>query len=84
MLLNFLITAFISILHALTFWVPSVTSLPFGIDDVLVQGFGYAWYLAIYFPPIALGIDFLIWLLKWKIGLKLFSMIPLIRNVLYK
>jgi hypothetical protein len=48
---------------------PVVTQLPFGIDPILVGGFGNLYYLINSFPPLGIILSGFIWVLGWKIGL---------------
>jgi len=72
------------LLNGLASFLPQVVVLPFGIDAVLVQGMGYLFYLMDVFPPIRslwLGILFV---LGFKLSLKLVAVIPIIKGLLYK
>lgn len=41
MILQIFLTILISAINILFFWLPSVTSLPFGLDNILVMASGY-------------------------------------------
>jgi hypothetical protein len=81
MLIHILIQTSLAIIRVVTFWLPDASFLPFGIDAVLVSGFGYVHYLALIFPPITIALAFMYWLIWWKLGIKLLSLIPIIRHV---
>lgn len=62
----------------------NVTTLPFGIDAILVQGMGYIWFIVSVFPPLGIIIDGLLFVLTFKLALKLVAMIPIVKGLLYK
>jgi len=62
----------------------SVDKLPFGIDDVMVQGMGYVHFLSTLFPPIGVMLSAVLFVIGFKIFLKIIAMIPIIRGILYK
>lgn len=54
----------------------TVTTLPFGIDSILVQGVGYIKFLATVFPPIDSVLNGFLYIIGFKILMKLVRLIP--------
>lgn len=84
MLIQLLLVSLISLLNALTVILPTVVELPFGIDDILTTGMGYIVFIIGVFPPLGIMLNGLIFYWTFKIGLKFFAMIPILRNMLHK
>jgi len=84
MLLHLLIISLISVLNALTFFLPTVTALPFGIDTILTTGMGYIVFIIGVFPPLGIMLNGLIFYYGFKLSLKLVAMIPILRGMLHK
>lgn len=84
MLIQLLLISLISILNALTWVLPTVTTLPFGIDAILTTGMGYFVFIAAVFPPLAAIMSGFLFYFGFKLGLKLVAMLPIIRNLLHK
>lgn len=84
MILQFLMAVPIVILNGLTQWLPSVTVLPMGIDSYLVQGMGYLQFLISVFPPMGAIYNAFLFVLSFKLGIKLLAMIPFVNKILYK
>lgn len=74
---NVVITGVIGVL-------PAVEELPFGIDLLLIQGFGYLHYMSDVFPPINTLLDAILFVISFKLFLKLVAMVPLVRGLLHK
>lgn len=55
---------------------PNVDVLPFGIDSILVQGVGYVHYVASIFPPIQSILSGFLYVVGFKIVLKVIRLIP--------
>jgi len=72
------------IVNALTSFLPTVTTLPFGIDAILANGMGYFFFIAVYFPPLTTMYNAFLFVVAFKIGLKVFAMIPVVNRMLYK
>lgn len=66
----------IRLIGVLTMLFPVVTTLPFGIDTILVTGFANFLYVADLIPPLMLMYQAFIWVMLWKIALKLFTLLP--------
>lgn len=62
----------------------SVSTLPFGIDSILVQGMSYFKFLITVFPPFGVLWEALLLVIGFKILLKLIAMIPIVRGLLHK
>lgn len=84
MLIQLFVISLISLFNALTSIFPTVTALPFGIDDILVTGMGYVVFIISVFPPLGIMLNGLIFYWSFKLGLKFFAMIPVIRHMLHK
>lgn len=54
----------------------TVTTLPFGIDSILVQGVGYIKFLATVFPPIDSVLNGFLYIIGFKVLMKLVRLIP--------
>lgn len=65
-------------------FLPTITELPFGIDSYLSDGIGYLNYLELIFPPIASFMAAFLWVVSFKLGLKVFAMIPIVNKFLHK
>jgi len=74
----------LALLNSLSLLVPAVEVLPFGIDAYLVQGIGYLRFIIAVFPPMGAIYNAFLFVLTFKLGLKLFAMIPLVSRILYK
>jgi len=61
-----------------------VEKLPLGIDAVLVQGVGYIRFLIGVFPPFGPLYAALLWVIGFKVLLKIVAMIPVVRGLLHK
>lgn len=61
---------------------PVVTSLPFGIDVYLITGISNFLYVANQIPPLFAMYTAFMWVLAWKLSLRLFKMIPVVGRVL--
>lgn len=82
MLIQLLLSIPVTILEGLASFLPTVTAFPFGIDAILVSGVGYYNYLSVqvpFFPLLMSAFMFIIW---WKIGLRIFSIIPIIGRLI--
>jgi hypothetical protein len=79
--LIYLFTAIFSLIFS---WFPVVTQLPFGIDGVLTTGMGYVWFMANIIPPIGIMLNGFLFLIGFKIVLKIIAMVPIIRGMLHK
>lgn len=65
-------------LNVVTSIFPSVDTLPLGLDALLVSGFGYFLYVATLIPPLMSLYNAFIWVVSFKIGLRIFLMIPIV------
>jgi len=84
MLIQLFLIAIISLVNALTWVLPTVTELPFGIDGILVTGMGYIVFLSTVFPPLGTMLTGFLVYYGFKLSLKLVAMIPIIRGLLHK
>jgi len=68
-----IISYFLSfILYGLSFLLspfPTVDVLPFGVDELLLNGFGYFRIISEAFPPFALMLEVTLWYLGYRVGL---------------
>jgi len=55
---------------------PQTRELPFGGDVYLTQAVAYAKFIFVMFPPLLILWEAFLWVIGFKIGLKLFLMIP--------
>lgn len=78
MLLYIILQIPILVISALTQFFPTVTVLPFNIDVYLQQGINYLYFIVVIIPPLATMYSAFLWLLGWKISLRIFKMIPFI------
>lgn len=61
---------------------PTVETLPFGIDTILVTGFSNFLFVADAIPPLMTMYNAFLWVIAWKIGLRMFKLIPFIHRLL--
>jgi len=54
----------------------TITVLPFGIDAILVQGFGYVHFIADVFPPIGAVLTGFLYVVGFKMLMKFVRLIP--------
>lgn len=78
MLIYFLIQIPLMILGALLFYFPKVTELPFGLDPLLTTGFSNFFYIINIIPPLALMWEAFVWVMAFKISIKIMLMIPIV------
>lgn len=69
-------------LSALVLVFPTVTALPFGIDSVLQSGINYLYFIVLIIPPLGAMYSAFLWVLGWKLGLKLFKMLPFVGRMI--
>jgi len=67
------ISTFFDILH-----LPVVTTLPFGIDAILVSGIANVYYITTYIPPLGIILDGFLFVLGWKTTLFFLRMFHII------
>lgn len=78
MLIYFLIQLPVIFLNAITAFVPTVETLPFGLDTILADGFGWFFYVAEVIPPLGSMYEAFIWVIGFKITMRLLLMIPFV------
>jgi len=61
---------------------PTVTSLPFNIDGVLITGFSNFLYVAHQIPPLLAMYNAFLWVVAWKLGLAFFRILPVVGRLL--
>lgn len=74
----------ITLLNALTSWLPKVTELPMGLDAILIQGMGYLLFLFDFFPPLQTLYTAFLVVMSFKLALKVFAMLPIVRHLLFR
>jgi len=84
MLFTVLIGGLVQIINYLTAWMPTVQTLPFGIDAILTTGMGYVHFIGGVFPPITSMLEGFLFYYAFKLVLKLVAMFPIIRGMLHK
>ena len=84
MLTGFFLNIFITIFNFAFSWGGTITTLPFGIDAFLQTGMGYFYSLVAIIPPLGIILSGFLWVIGFKLLLKLLAMIPVIKGVLYK
>jgi len=84
MIVHLLLVALNVAVTAFTFWLPVVTKLPFSIDTLLSDGIGYILFLNTLFPPFGVALQGVLWIIGFKIALKVVAMIPIVRGLLHK
>lgn len=60
------------------FHLPVVSELPFGVDSILVSGFGNVYYLISVFPPLGIILNGFVFILGWKLVLFFLRMFHLV------
>lgn len=84
MILSLVFGAFVTILSGVLSFLPKVTTIPWGIDAVLVQGVGYFHFIGHVFPPLEIMLTGFFIVMGFKFTLKLIAMIPVVRGLLHK
>jgi len=78
MLIYFLLQLPLIFVNALTSWIPRVDVLPFGLDTILNSGFSWFAYIVTVIPPLASMYEAFLWVIGFKITMKLILMIPVV------
>lgn len=78
MLIYFLLQIPIMIINVFTAWIPKISTLPFGLDEILTQGFGYLQFIILLIPPIGAMYTAFLWVVGFKISMRLVLMIPIV------
>jgi len=81
MLIYALVMLVLGILNALTYILPTVTALPFGLDGYLATGMRYVFFIMNLFPPLLILYQGFLWVLSFKVAMLFVRFIPIIRNV---
>jgi len=68
-------------LNALTFFLPVVTELPFGLDAILSTGMGYLYFIMQIFPPLAIVYQGFLTVMAFKVGMLFVRFVPVLRHV---
>lgn len=84
MLIWLLLQIPLTIINSFASWIPKVTVLPLGLDAILISGVGYLFYLFAFFPPLQLLYDAFLVIIVFKIGLRVFLMIPVLGKMLHR
>lgn len=81
MIWYYLITFFSNILAAVleAFHVPKITTLPLGMDDTVVQAFGYYNSFMEKFPPVQIFFQAFLWYMGFKLLMLILMNIPFIK-----
>jgi hypothetical protein len=78
MLIYYLLQLPITFVNSLTSWIPHVEALPFGLDSLLSNGFSYFFYVVTVVPPLETLYNAFLWVVGFKITMRLLLMIPLV------
>jgi len=62
-----------------TSWLPTVTTLPFGMDNALTLGVGYFKTVADLFPPLAVLLEYVLIYIGFKLTLLVLNLFKIIR-----
>lgn len=81
MLLTALLQLPVSFLSVLVSIFPTITQLPWGLDDIVVSGIGYIHYMALILPPIGILLQGFMYFIYFKITMMFLKMIPIIGNL---
>lgn len=81
MLIKYFIDIILDLIGFLTSLFPVVTQLPFGIDSILVQGFGYIHFLAGVFPPIGAVLTGFLYIVNYKLLMMFIRVLPLVGRI---
>lgn len=84
MLLYSLLSLLFGFINGLSLFLPTVTTLPFGIDAVLVQGMGYFRFMVSVFPPLQVMMQGMLAVISFKLALKVIAMVPIAKGILHK
>jgi len=81
MIIILFLNLIVSVLGALFYVLPSVEKLPFGIDEVIVQGAGYLSFLGDLIPPLGYLVSAFVFYIGFLMLLKVMKLVPIIRNM---
>jgi len=81
MIFYFLLQIPLLIFNSLSAFLPLVTELPFGIDPILDDGFGWFLYLTTVFPPLLVMYQAFIWVLGFKLTIKILPILPFVGKI---
>jgi len=84
MIVYLLLSMVVALLNGATWILPTVTTLPFGIDPILSTGMGYIVFIISVFPPLGLLLNGFLFYYGFKLTLKFIAMIPILRGMLHK
>lgn len=84
MITTLFFTVLVWVVNALFSWGGAVSTLPMGVDALMVQGMSYFHLFIGFFPPLGIMLTAFLWFVAWKLLLKLVAMIPILRGVLHK
>jgi len=82
MILTFLMQILTNILQWLSSVLPIATTLPFGFDDLMVNGIGYLKYATNGFPPLGTLLTAFSIYLGFIVALKIIKLVPVIRHAI--
>lgn len=69
----------VALFTALTAWLPTVDTLPFGVEDYLAMGVGYFRALADFFPPLYTLLTVFVVYFGFKVTLMSLRLVRIIR-----
>lgn len=78
MLIYYLLQFPVIMLNALTSWLPTVETLPLGLDAILTNGFNYFFFLTNLIPPLGIIWEGFFWVITFKVTMRLFRLIPFV------
>jgi len=81
MLIYFIVMLFLGTLNALTWFLPIVTELPFGLDGYLSTGMGYLYFIMQVFPPFAILYQGFLAVIAFKVAMFFVRFIPVLRHM---
>ena len=82
MLIFMLLSIPLLIIGTLTSFFPEATTLPFGLDTILTMGINNTYYVMDLIPPLKAMYDAFLLILAWKVGLRLFKLIPVLHRII--
>jgi len=82
MLVYMLLNIPLLIIGSLTQFFPEATTLPMGLDTILTMGINNTYFVMDVIPPLRAMYDAFLLILAWKVGLRLFKLIPVLHRII--
>ena len=84
MIVNWIINWLIDILWAILYFFPTVQTLPFGMDNIVINAVGLFKGFALIFPPMQIILNAVLIYIGIKLGIMLWSIVPIFGKVIHR